>query len=105
MVFRNYGLAIAEVCPELRVPMPQVPYYIAAQLVGGTFGSYTILLLYGSGSDGAVVLLKPSGNMTEALLAETIATFFLMFMAAAVATDSRAVNFSQLEGFYVIQTT
>lgn len=71
-------------------PWPQVPGYLAAQLLGAVAASSATRLLFGNTAHlGASI---PSGNALQALGLEGLLTFFLMFVIMAVATDVRAVG-------------
>ncbi|GAQ78837.1 Nodulin-26 like Intrinsic Protein [Klebsormidium nitens] len=67
-----------------------VPFYWAAQFLSATAGAALIRGILGS--EKALGATLPSGTDWESLLLEFVLTFFLMFVIAAVATDTRAVG-------------
>ncbi|KAF7802988.1 aquaporin NIP2-1-like [Senna tora] len=71
-------------------PWKQVPFYVAAQLIGAISASFTLRLLL----EPIRVLgtTTPSGTDTQALIMEIVATFTMMFVASAVATDAKAIG-------------
>jgi aquaporin NIP len=71
-------------------PWPHVGAYWAAQLLGALAAA--LLLRASLGDVGNVGATLPSGSAPQAVLWETILTFFLMFVIMAVATDTRAVG-------------
>nr|QJD39008.1 major intrinsic family protein [Zygnema circumcarinatum] len=71
-----------------RFPMKEVPSYVVAQVAGATAAAALLRAILGMEGDlGATV---PSGSAGQSLAMEIVLTFFLMFVIAAVATDSRA---------------
>lgn len=83
-------------------PWREVPGYMGAQLAGATLAALTLKGLFGEvGNLGATV---PAGSAGQSLLLEGIATFFLMFVIMAVATDSRAVGQSAAIAIGIIGT-
>ncbi|MED6119190.1 hypothetical protein PIB30_009589 [Stylosanthes scabra] len=71
-------------------PWKQVPFYIAAQLTGAISASYTLrVLLEPATQIGAT---SPSGSNIQALVMEIVATFTMVFISAAVATDPKAIG-------------
>ncbi|XP_057757210.1 aquaporin NIP2-1-like [Arachis stenosperma] len=73
-----------------RFPWKQVPFYIAAQLTGAICASYTLrVLLEPATQIGAT---SPSGSNIQALVMEIVATFTMVFISAAVATDPKAIG-------------
>jgi MIP family channel proteins len=71
-------------------PLRAVLGYILSQLGGAALAALTLKLMFGDVAQlGATV---PSGNVVQALILESIISFFLMFVIMAVATDSRAVG-------------
>lgn len=71
-------------------PWREAPGYIGAQLAGATLAALTLKGLFGEVANlGATI---PTGSAGQSLLLEGIATFFLMFVIMAVATDNRAVG-------------
>ncbi|CAN8290439.1 unnamed protein product [Cochlearia groenlandica] len=79
-----------------KFPFNQVPAYIAAQVLGSTLASAALRLVFHLNDD--VCSLKrdvyvgtyPSNSNTTSFVIEFIATFNLMFVISAVATDKRA---------------
>ncbi|KAM1511915.1 hypothetical protein PS1_023999 [Malus domestica] len=71
-------------------PWKQVPIYAVAQLAGSISASFTLyVLLHPIKQLGTT---SPSGSETQALIAEIIMTFSMVFIASAVATDTKAVG-------------
>ena len=68
----------------------QVPFYVAGQLAAAVVAS--VLLLNILGPVAGLGSTIPSGSLMQSVLLESVLTFFLMFVIAAVATDSRAVG-------------
>ncbi|KAG7636895.1 Major intrinsic protein [Arabidopsis thaliana x Arabidopsis arenosa] len=81
-----------------KFPFNQVPGYIAAQLLGSTLAAAALRLVFHLDDD--VCSLKgdvyvgtyPSNSNTTSFVMEFIATFNLMFVISAVATDKRATG-------------
>ncbi|XP_010461016.1 PREDICTED: aquaporin NIP3-1-like isoform X1 [Camelina sativa] len=81
-----------------RFPFNQVPGYIAAQVLGSTLAAGTLRLVFNLNDN--VCSLKgdvyvgtyPSNSNTTSFIMEFIATFNLMFVISAVATDKRATG-------------
>jgi aquaporin NIP len=71
-------------------PWSHVATYWVAQLVGAL--SAALLLRASLGDVANVGATLPSGSAPQAVLWETILTFFLMFVIMAVATDTRSVG-------------
>jgi MIP family channel proteins len=71
-----------------RFPWREVPYYIIGQVGAALIAALALNLLFGPVADVGATF--PSGSETQSLVLEMILTFFLMFVIAAVATDSRA---------------
>lgn len=80
--------AASHSCASL--PLFQVPFYWMAQFVSATAGAALIRGILGS--EKALGATVPAGDEWESLLLEIVLTFFLMFVIAAVATDTRAVG-------------
>ena len=74
-------------------PWAQVPIYIIAQFVGGILASLLLKLGYHPFMSGGGTV--PTASFGQAFLLEVVATFFLMFVITAVATDTRAVSILQ----------
>lgn len=71
-------------------PWNQVPFYAAAQLTGATCAAFTLhFLLHPIKLIGTTA---PSGSDVQALVMEIVVTFSMMFVTAAVATDTKAVG-------------
>jgi aquaporin NIP len=69
-------------------PWTQVPVYIIAQCGGSIMASFCLRwILHPAASEGATL---PAGSDVQSFLLEIIITFILMFVVAAVATDTRA---------------
>lgn len=71
-------------------PLPLAPMYISAQVVGATLAASLIELIYKP--ESGVLLVTPKGTVVQSLLAETLAGFFLLFVASSVSTDIRAIG-------------
>ncbi|KAG5400248.1 hypothetical protein IGI04_014855 [Brassica rapa subsp. trilocularis] len=84
-----------------RFPWYQVPLYIGAQLTGSLLGSLTLKLMFHV-TPAAYFGTIPSDSATQALAAEIIISFLLMFVISGVATDNRAVG--ELAGIAVGMT-
>ncbi|KAG2320566.1 hypothetical protein Bca52824_013779 [Brassica carinata] len=91
----NPAITIA-LASSRKFPLKQVPGYIAAQVLGSTLAMESLRLLFhldnnGCSLKGAVYLgSHPSSSNTAAFVVEFIATFNLLFVISAVATDKRA---------------
>ncbi|KAK2655188.1 hypothetical protein Ddye_008240 [Dipteronia dyeriana] len=73
-----------------RFPWEQVPIYAAAQLTGAISAALTLRkLLHPIEHIGTT---SPAGTDLQALIMEIVVTFSMMFITAAVATDSKAVG-------------
>lgn len=69
-------------------PWTRVPLYIAAQCSGSIMASFMLRwILHPAASEGATL---PAGSDVQSFLLEIVITFILMFVVAAVATDTRA---------------
>lgn len=74
--------------------------YIVIQLLAGTVAALAVYAMFGGGSRGQQVVFdgtpqvnfKDGFNISQALLAEVIATFFLVFVIWGTAADPRARN-------------
>ncbi|XP_026460103.1 aquaporin NIP2-1-like [Papaver somniferum] len=73
-----------------RFPWKQVPFYAAAQLTGALVASFTLLILLRPIKN--IGTTSPSGTDFQALVMEIVVTFSMMFVTAAVATDTKAVG-------------
>ncbi|KAI3968506.1 hypothetical protein MKX01_007816 [Papaver californicum] len=71
-------------------PWKQVPFYAAAQLTGALVASFTLLILLHPIKN--IGTTSPSGTDFQALAMEVTVTFSMMFVTAAVATDTKAVG-------------
>jgi aquaporin NIP len=98
MVYANGHISGAHFNPAVTLafastgglPWRQVPHYIGGQLVAAVAAAIALRVLLGPVAEiGATV---PAGFASQSLGLEFILTFFLMFVIAAVATDSRAAN-------------
>jgi len=68
----------------------QVPLYIAAQCGGSVSAAFALRwILHPAAYEGATL---PAGSDVQSFLLEIVITFILMFVVAAVATDTRAVR-------------
>ncbi|CAI9763244.1 unnamed protein product [Fraxinus pennsylvanica] len=71
-------------------PWKQVPFYVAAQMTGGISAAFTLrVLLHPIKHVGTT---SPSGTDIQALIMEIVITFSMMFIASAVATDTKAIG-------------
>ncbi|HIA04331.1 MAG TPA: MIP family channel protein [Myxococcales bacterium] len=66
----------------------EVPYYIGGQLVAALGAAWLLQFLFGSVAELGATF--PAGSDLQSLVLEGVLSFFLMFVIAAVATDSRA---------------
>ncbi|XP_057520691.1 probable aquaporin NIP5-1 [Amaranthus tricolor] len=71
-------------------PWAQVPIFIVAEVSGSIFASLLLKAAYNPFMSGGVTM--PSVSVRQAFLLEFLATFVLMFVIIAVATDSTAVG-------------
>ncbi|THG23861.1 hypothetical protein TEA_000878 [Camellia sinensis var. sinensis] len=68
----------------------EVPFYAAAQLTGAISAAFTLrVLLHPIKHLG---ITSPSGTDIQALIMELVVTFSMMFIASAVATDTKAIG-------------
>lgn len=65
----------------------EVPLYIGGQLLGATFGAFTLRTLFGMRADLGTTF--PQGDVMQSLGLEFLMTAGLMFVITAVATDNR----------------
>lgn len=73
-----------------RFPWKQVPFYAVAQLIGATSAGFTLrVLLHPIKHVGTT---SPSGTDIQALIMEIVVTFSMVFIASAVATDTKAIG-------------
>lgn len=71
-------------------PWKQVPVYAAAQVTGATAAGFTLRTLL-----KPIRMLgttAPSGTDVQALIMEIVVTFIMMFVTAAVTTDTKAIG-------------
>ncbi|RZS02982.1 hypothetical protein BHM03_00033105 [Ensete ventricosum] len=68
----------------------QVPFYWLAQIAGSTVASYILRELLDPIND--IGTTTPSHTAVKALVTEIVVTFNMMFVTAAVATDTKAVS-------------
>ncbi|EON22717.1 MIP family channel protein [Nocardioides sp. CF8] len=76
-----------------RFPWREVGPYVAVQLVGAAVGSLLVVVVFGTGAadQGLGMTSIAEGVSTgQAVVAEALGTFLLMFTIMAVAVDSRA---------------
>ncbi|KAJ8459947.1 hypothetical protein OPV22_032873 [Ensete ventricosum] len=71
-------------------PWIQVPFYWLAQIAGSTVASYILRELLDPIND--IGTTTPSHTAVKALVTEIVVTFNMMFVTAAVATDTKAVG-------------
>lgn len=71
-------------------PWAQVPFYLAAQVLGSISAAFALKGIFNPFMGGGVTV--PSGSYGQAFSLEFIITFNLMFVVTAVATDTRAVG-------------
>uniref|UniRef100_A0A803L6B5 Aquaporin n=1 Tax=Chenopodium quinoa TaxID=63459 RepID=A0A803L6B5_CHEQI len=71
-------------------PWAQVPIFILAEILGSIFASFLLKAAYHPFMSGGVTM--PSVTVGQAFLLEFVATFILMFVIIAVATDHTAVG-------------
>ncbi|XP_019452694.1 PREDICTED: probable aquaporin NIP7-1 isoform X2 [Lupinus angustifolius] len=76
-------------------PWIKVPIYIIAQTIGSVIATYIGSLVYGIKSE--VVMTKPLQGCNSAFWVELIATFIIMFLIAALTSESQSVG--HLSGF------
>ena len=69
---------------------PQVPFYIAAQVLGSIAASFALKGIFHPYMHGGVTF--PEGTDWPSFALEFIISFNLMFVVTAVATDTRAVS-------------
>jgi len=74
----------------------QVPVYIIAQTVGSMSATYIGSLVYGIKSDA--IMTMPLQGCTSAFWVELIATFIIMFLVAALTSESQSVR-TKLQGY------
>ncbi|KAJ7954942.1 Aquaporin [Quillaja saponaria] len=78
-------------------PWSRVPLYIAAQTLGSVLATYVGGVVYGIKSD--LMVTQPLQGHTSAFWVELIATFIIMFLAAALTCEAQSVG--HLAGFVV----
>lgn len=71
-------------------PWVQVPAYIIVQVMGSIFASFALKLIYNPFLSGGLTV--PNVTTPQAFFMELFITFNLLFVATAVATDTRAVG-------------
>ncbi|KAL8141761.1 hypothetical protein V2J09_014793 [Rumex salicifolius] len=71
-------------------PLAQVPFYFVAQLGGSLSAVFLLKWAYNPFMSGGVT--ASAVGVAETFVLEFVATFFLMFVITAVATDTRAVG-------------
>ncbi|CAI9110592.1 OLC1v1010646C2 [Oldenlandia corymbosa var. corymbosa] len=72
-----------------RFSWKEVPWYIAAQLLGSTLASGTLSLMFDVAPEDYFGTL-PVGSDRQSLVIEIVISCLLMFVVSAVGTDSRA---------------
>ncbi|PKA50717.1 Aquaporin NIP2-1 [Apostasia shenzhenica] len=78
------------VSKHCQFPLIQVPFYWSAQITGATLASFLLKALLSPARDLGTT--APAGSPLQALIMEIVVTFCMMFVASAVATDSKAVG-------------
>lgn len=99
MIYATGHLSGAHINPAVTIafalgrhfPVREVVPYLAAQVAGATAGALTLGLLW-EGSPANLGATVPSVGTGAALTYEIVLTAILMFVIAAVATDTRAVG-------------
>ncbi|KAL0912523.1 hypothetical protein M5K25_018501 [Dendrobium thyrsiflorum] len=71
-------------------PWIQVPFYWLAQIIGATVSSFVLKAMLNPITNLGTT--TPSGTSLQAFIMEVVVTFCMMFVASAVATDTRAVG-------------
>lgn len=72
-----------------RFPIPHVPYYIGAQVVGALLASLFLRLIYGNVRSLGSNSVAEGYSALDGFLVELVATAVFVFVIAAVATDKR----------------
>ncbi|XP_077242455.1 putative aquaporin NIP-type [Tasmannia lanceolata] len=85
-----------------RFPLMEVPWYIAAQVLGSTLASGTLALVFYESKPEHFFGTVPAGSNVQSFIIEIIISFLLMFVISGVATDSRAIG--ELAGLAVGST-
>ena len=75
-------------------PTRRAPAYFVAQLSGAVLGALALLALLGPAGRGSATQIAAGVSLSIALAAEAGATFILMFVIMAAATDARMPNWS-----------
>ncbi|TXG71961.1 hypothetical protein EZV62_000540 [Acer yangbiense] len=78
-------------------PWSRVPFYVLAQTVGSVLGTYVGKSVYGVKID--LVATRPLQGCASAFWVEFIATFIIVFLAAALTSEAQFVG--NLSGFIV----
>ncbi|KAK3189972.1 hypothetical protein Dsin_029533 [Dipteronia sinensis] len=78
-------------------PWSRVPFYVLAQTVGSVLGTFIGKSVYGVKID--LMATRPLQGCVSAFWVELIATFIIMFLAAALTSEARFVG--NLSGFVV----
>lgn len=68
----------------------QVPAYIIAQTVGSALATYIGSLVYGIKPDA--MMTRPIQGAVSAFWVELVATFIIMFLAAALTSELQSVR-------------
>jgi aquaporin NIP len=98
VIFATGHISGAHVNPAITIafaalrhfPWIQVPFYIAAQVLGSIAASFALKGIFHPYMHGGVTL--PQGDEWPSFVLEFIISFNLMFVITAVATDTRAVG-------------
>ncbi|XP_027366479.1 probable aquaporin NIP7-1 isoform X1 [Abrus precatorius] len=98
IVFSIGPISCAHVNPAITIafatigqfPWLKVPVYIIAQTVGSMSATYIGSLVYGIKSD--VMMTQPLQGCNSAFWVEVIATFIIMFLIAALTSESQSVG-------------
>jgi aquaporin NIP len=94
----HFNPAVTVAFATIRVlPWRQVPPYVLGQLAAALLAAIALRAILGP--VGALGATAPAASLGQALALESVLTFFLMFVIAAVATDARAVG--QMAGFAI----
>lgn len=71
-------------------PLQLAPLYVCAQLLGGILASLVLEVVFKP--TWSIVVVTPVTTILQAVLAETLAGFLLLFVASSVSTDTRAIG-------------
>ncbi|KAH9319083.1 hypothetical protein KI387_020852, partial [Taxus chinensis] len=73
-----------------KIPLNEIPGYIAAQVVGSISAGFVLRSLFGEIAHMAATV--PAGSDRQSFVLEILITFLLMFVVCGVGTDTRAVG-------------